>query len=264
MNSADVVNNGKDADETVVSGGVCTNIVTSLFPVQEVASGSSSFEDDGFDVNKRLANFWADKKAEVENLSRENLRQATRNQDLPLARIKKIMKLDDALKEQMISAEVPIFLAKACEILIEEITLRSWRSTELGKRKTLQKCDISHALADVDKMDFLVDFVPRPESRRNVNFQPSSLSLPVINPVHVQPAEIIDGRVYVQQEPGIFQVLQIADGESPLQSGAVLQATPIGQPIQLQQSENGDPSIITVNLPDGAVQQFHLQVPQQH
>lgn len=59
-----------------------------------------------------------------------------------------VLLFNSVLTVQMISAEVPIFLAKACEILIEEITLRSWRSTEMGKRKTLQKSDISHGLAE--------------------------------------------------------------------------------------------------------------------
>lgn len=244
------------------SDEVHANLVSSLFPVHELppAPSSSHYHEEPFDAEKRLASFVEDKKVEMENMSRERLRQATRNQELPLARVKKIMKMDEALKDQMISAEVPIFLAKAAEIFVEELTLRAWRNTELGKRKTLQKTDISHGIENVDKMDFLVDFVPRPESRRDV---------PVQQPVlqGALPAEIIDGRVYVQHEPGVVQVLQgiqMPESDGGLPSGALLQATPIGQPIQLHGAENGDPSIITVNLPDGAVQHFQLQVPHHH
>ena len=46
-------------------------------------------------------------------------------------------------------------------------------------------------------------------------------------------------------------------------AGAVLQATQIGQPIQLPQSTNGD-NVIAVTLPDGSVQQFQLQIPPQN
>lgn len=56
--------------------------------------------------------------------------------ELPLARIKKIMKLDDDVK--MISAEVPVLFAKAAEIFIHELTLRAWLHTEESKRRTLQ------------------------------------------------------------------------------------------------------------------------------
>ena len=46
------------------------------------------------------------------------------------------MKLDDDVK--MISAEVPVLFAKAAEIFIHELTLRSWLHTEESKRRTLQ------------------------------------------------------------------------------------------------------------------------------
>lgn len=55
---------------------------------------------------------------------------------LPLARIKKIMKLDEEVK--MISAEAPVLFAKAAEIFIHELTLRAWSHTEDNKRRTLQ------------------------------------------------------------------------------------------------------------------------------
>jgi len=59
-----------------------------------------------------------------------------KTQALPLARIKKIMKLDDDVK--MISAEAPMLFAKAAEIFIHELTLRAWVHTEDNKRRTLQ------------------------------------------------------------------------------------------------------------------------------
>lgn len=42
--------------------------------------------------------------------------------DLPLARIKRIMKSDEDVR--MISAEVPVLFAKACELFILDLTLR--------------------------------------------------------------------------------------------------------------------------------------------
>jgi histone H3/H4 len=59
-------------------------------------------------------------------------------QHLPLARIKKIMKSDDDLRTQMISSEVPHLFAKACELFVLDLTLRSWMHTDANRRRTLQ------------------------------------------------------------------------------------------------------------------------------
>ena len=65
----------------------------------------------------------------------------------------------------MISAEAPILFAKAAEFFIREITLRAWIHTERNKRRTLQRSDITLAVADgdTDQFDFLIDIVPRDE-----------------------------------------------------------------------------------------------------
>ena len=81
---------------------------------------------------------------------------------LPLARIKKVMKLDDS-DIKFISADGPLVFAKACEIFILELTLRAWNFTARNKRRTLQRNDVALAIADFDMFDFLIDIVPRPE-----------------------------------------------------------------------------------------------------
>jgi len=81
---------------------------------------------------------------------------------LPLARIKKVMKADPDVK--MISAEAPIIFAKACETFITELTMRAWIHAEENKRRTLQRSDIAAALAKSDMFDFLIDIVPREDA----------------------------------------------------------------------------------------------------
>jgi histone H3/H4 len=81
---------------------------------------------------------------------------------LPLARIKKVMKADPEVK--MISAEAPILFAKGCDIFITELTMRAWIHAEDNKRRTLQRSDIAAALSKSDMFDFLIDIVPREES----------------------------------------------------------------------------------------------------
>lgn len=94
---------------------------------------------------------------------------------LPLARIKKVMKADPEVK--MISAEAPILFAKGCDIFITELTMRAWIHAEENKRRTLQRSDIASALTKSDMFDFLIDIVPRedatPQHKRRNDFTPS-------------------------------------------------------------------------------------------
>merc|ERR1712137_881810 len=102
---------------------------------------------------QHLQQFWFEIAAETKNETN------FKSYQLPLARIKKIMKADKDVK--MISQEAPILFAKACEIFIRELTLRAWLQTEENKRKTLQRNDIAAAISKTDMFDFLIDIVPR-------------------------------------------------------------------------------------------------------
>ncbi|CAA7034939.1 unnamed protein product [Microthlaspi erraticum] len=104
---------------------------------------------------QHLQFFWNQQRQEIEQVN------DFKNHQLPLARIKKIMKADEDVR--MISAEAPILFAKACELFILELTIRSWLHAEENKRRTLQKNDIAAAITRTDIFDFLVDIVPREE-----------------------------------------------------------------------------------------------------
>ncbi|KAL6535328.1 Nuclear transcription factor Y subunit C-3 [Orobanche minor] len=111
-------------------------------------------------LQQQLQSFWSNQYEEID--------QATdfKNHSLPLARIKKIMKADEDVR--MISAEAPVIFARACEMFILELTLRSWNHTEENKRRTLQKNDIAAAITRTDIFDFLVDIVPREDLKDEV------------------------------------------------------------------------------------------------
>ncbi|KAI0480555.1 CCAAT-binding protein subunit HAP5 [Xylariaceae sp. FL0804] len=95
---------------------------------------------------------------------------------LPLARIKKVMKADPEVK--MISAEAPILFAKGCDIFITELTMRAWIHAEENKRRTLQRSDIASALAKSDMFDFLIDIVPREEASHAKRTNPAAPAQP--------------------------------------------------------------------------------------
>ncbi|CAN1193159.1 Nuclear transcription factor Y subunit C-9 [Linum perenne] len=111
-------------------------------------------------LQQQLQSFWTNQYQEI------NQTTDFKNHSLPLARIKKIMKADEDVR--MISAEAPVIFARACEMFILELTLRSWNHTEENKRRTLQKNDIAAAITRTDIFDFLVDIVPREDLKDEV------------------------------------------------------------------------------------------------
>ncbi|KAK9086105.1 hypothetical protein Sjap_026516 [Stephania japonica] len=152
--------------------------------------------------NQQIQVFWSNQTQDIKQMN------DFKNHSLPLARIKKIMKADEDVR--MISAEAPIVFAKACEMFILELTLRSWIHTEENKRRTLQKSDIASAITRTDIFDFLVDIVPRDEVKEDglgissIAFQAggsSSDHLPYyyMLPHHPSPVEV-SGMFYATQQ----------------------------------------------------------------
>lgn len=66
------------------------------------------------ETQQALQQFWPSVPEEIKKIKQVD----AKNQVLPLARIKKIMKLDEHAK--MIAAEAPLLFAKASEIFIQE------------------------------------------------------------------------------------------------------------------------------------------------
>ncbi|OVA05506.1 Transcription factor CBF/NF-Y/archaeal histone [Macleaya cordata] len=131
-------------------------------------------------LQQQLQTFWANQFQEIEQTT------DFKNHSLPLARIKKIMKADEDVR--MISAEAPVIFARACEMFILELTLRSWNHTEENKRRTLQKNDIAAAITRTDIFDFLVDIVPREDLKDEVlASMPRGGPMPVGGPADALP-----------------------------------------------------------------------------
>ncbi|KAI2801545.1 hypothetical protein BLOT_011099 [Blomia tropicalis] len=158
------------------------------------------------ETQQMLDNFWKKAMEDIHNMNHIN--NDFRNPELPLARIKKIMKLDENVK--MISGEAPVLFAKAVEIFIAELSLRAWVITENNKRRTLQRNDISVGISKFDVFDFLIDIVPREE----------------VKPMKKN--DIFNSNVISQDQLNYF--FQIAQ-QQPLQAGG-------GQPIQIIQTPN--------------------------
>jgi histone H3/H4 len=111
----------------------------------------------GVQMKAMLREFWRAQEAEIDDLEVGAESDYKTHNDLPLARIKRIMKSDEDVR--MISAEAPVLFAKACEMFILELTLRAWCYSEQNKRRTLTKEDIQMAIRKTDIFDFLVDVI---------------------------------------------------------------------------------------------------------
>lgn len=100
-----------------------------------------------------LNKFWELQSRDMDILDIGTEQEFKNHNDLPLARIKRIMKSDEDVR--MISAEAPVLFAKACEMFILELSIRAWGAAEKCKRRTLQKEDVEAAIRNTDIFDFL-------------------------------------------------------------------------------------------------------------
>ena len=105
-------------------------------------------------------------KNEIDNTSKDL--NDFKQQQLPLARIKKIMKSDEDVR--MISSEAPILFALACRLFITEITHKAAFHARKQQRKTLQRNDVAKVISENETFDFLLDVIPREEIPSNITF----------------------------------------------------------------------------------------------
>ncbi|XP_075105975.1 uncharacterized protein LOC107779351 isoform X20 [Nicotiana tabacum] len=104
-------------------------------------------------LRAKLLCFW---KQQVEEILQAS--ELKRKQELPLARIRRVIKSNDQVK--MVSAHAIVLFAKATEMFILELTLRAWMQAEQVKRRTLKRYDIARAIRNEELLDFLCDIVP--------------------------------------------------------------------------------------------------------
>ncbi|XP_062265774.1 nuclear transcription factor Y subunit gamma isoform X4 [Platichthys flesus] len=194
---------------------------------------ADAFGAGGSDAQQTLQSFWPRVMEEIRNLTVD-----FRVQELPLARIKKIMKLDEDVK--MISAEAPVLFAKAAQIFITELTLRAWIHTEDNKRRTLQRNDIAMAITKFDQFDFLIDIVPRDDLKPPKRQEEMRQS--------VAPAEPVQYYFTLAQQPGAVQV----QGTQQVQQQGGQTATTI-QPGQIiiAQPQQGQSAPVAMQVGDG-------------
>ncbi|TSK31398.1 Nuclear transcription factor Y subunit gamma [Bagarius yarrelli] len=223
-----------------------------------------SFGAAGTDAQQNLQSFWPRVMEEIRNLTVKDFRV----QELPLARIKKIMKLDEDVK--MISAEAPVLFAKAAQIFITELTLRAWIHTEDNKRRTLQRNDIAMAITKFDQFDFLIDIVPRDDLKPPKRQEEVRQSVASTEPVQYyftlaqQPGAVqVQGQQQGQQVAAPTTATTLQPGQIIIaqpQQGQVLQGTTMQQlqQVQVAQSQATPITSAPVTMQVGEGQQVQI------
>ena len=74
----------------------------------------------------------------------------------------------------MISSESPVLFAKACEVFILEMTLRSFCNAQKQHRKAILKEDVYETIRTTDVLDFLMDVIDEREQEDQKNGRSNS------------------------------------------------------------------------------------------
>ncbi|EPX71617.1 CCAAT-binding factor complex subunit Php5 [Schizosaccharomyces octosporus yFS286] len=162
-----------DVDPSTVNPYVQNTSLDISSPFDNVTQGLTGADAEA------LAEYW--QKA-IDTL--ENNDQAIKTLHLPLARIKKVMKTDEEVRNKMISAEAPFLFAKGSEIFVTELTMRAWLLAKKNQRRTLQRSDIANAISKSEMYDFLIDII----SKDNVSPAPSVSQSQVVNQSTAMPS----------------------------------------------------------------------------
>ncbi|XP_046474739.1 nuclear transcription factor Y subunit gamma isoform X2 [Neodiprion pinetum] len=190
------------------------------------------------EAQQALGQFWPKVTDEIKKITTMDLK----TQSLPLARIKKIMKLDGDVK--MISAEAPMLFSKAAEIFIHELTLRAWVHTEDNKRRTLQRNDIAMAITKYDQFDFLIDIVPRDELKQtkaqNDNSVRTSMNSDQVHYYFQLAQQQATANQGVQNNGSASQPIQIVQP-----STGQIQTINIGSPVEQENSSTSSAQTVT-------------------
>jgi histone H3/H4 len=155
-------------------------------------------------LQSQLNLFWKREADLIQNID-PSRSEMFENDAAPLARIKKIMKLNPNVC--LIGSEVPVVLVKACELFMRDLTMRTWTETEERKRKTLGLGDLETACRRDEVFDFLIDFtsdVVKPGKEIEKRTTTTTTSKPKPKAPAMSEAELVE--LFLQQQKKKFSV----------------------------------------------------------
>lgn len=91
---------------------------------------------------------WKNHNQEVEQMTDFKTHQ------LPVTRIRRVMKAGRGV--DLVSSEAPVMIAKACEMFIQDLTLRAWIDAEENDMSTLEPINFYDAICHTSAYKFLI------------------------------------------------------------------------------------------------------------
>ena len=94
-----------------------------------------------------IEEFWRKKQEEIEVI--EDFGERT----IPMAWLKKVICAEKG--KMMMMLDTPTFMTKACEISVQELSVRAWMCACSHNRSIILDSDIAEAIASIESYDFL-------------------------------------------------------------------------------------------------------------
>ncbi len=116
----------------------------------------------GTQVEEELRASWTNILLDISKLGKNDWGSSRKSRPLPWARVRKVMAIALAMEDSghySLNREATVIMAKAAEIFITELTVRSWDQVRHYSRTLFRRCDILTSSAKSDMYDFLIDIL---------------------------------------------------------------------------------------------------------
>ncbi|EES15819.1 uncharacterized protein LOC8082814 [Sorghum bicolor] len=123
--------------------------------------------------------FWREKQEEIEAIDDFSKRA------IPMTCLKKIICAEKG--KMMMTFDTPSFVTKACEIFVQELSLRSWICANSHHRDIILDSDIAEAIASMESYVFLNDVLCKHQAEHNSAHHPKSIKKSSHNRLTDQP-----------------------------------------------------------------------------
>ncbi|KAL4865472.1 hypothetical protein BDV12DRAFT_148917 [Aspergillus spectabilis] len=172
---------------------------------------------------------------DTKSASRADAPEITGQSSLPIARIKKIIQLDDDIVQ--CSSNATFVVAMATELFIQYLTEQGHNvvKSERKPRKTIQYKDLATAVSRIDNLEFLADVIPKTttykqfkekrakETAKNTGVEKGQRTLNgALSPVADVEEETQDGKdASILRSSRPPTVMMMVDGDSQAKDGDV-------------------------------------------
>jgi len=153
-------------------------------PIQRPGPSVTSLRDlnipSEYSIQARsIEEYWINQSLNIQSI--DSLSHNYKKTNLPLSRLRRIMRGEDEIKFQMglqkcnLSTDAPIVMNLACNLFIKELVLKAFTHTKEKDRVTLVEGDLLNSLVHDEMYDFFMDFIQPQVTTKMISPSPSPL-----------------------------------------------------------------------------------------